>query len=68
MAAFDFEKNTVRINKSYQRPQGQAVITTPITPKSYRTIKLPKFPIEEMQEYFAMLYDHTPTDRIFLAT
>ena len=66
MEDFDFEKNTVRINKSYQRLQGQDVITTPKTPKSNRTIKLPKFLAEEMQEYFAMLYDQTPTDRIFL--
>ena len=41
MEDFDFEKNTVRINKSYQRLQGQDVITTPKTPKSNRTIKLP---------------------------
>lgn len=68
MEDFDFEKNTVRINKSYQRLQGQDVITTPKTPKSNRTIKLPKFLAEEMQEYFAMLYDQTPTDRIFLVT
>lgn len=51
MEDFDFEKNTVRINKSYQRLQGQDVITTPKTPKSNRTIKLPKFLAEEMQEY-----------------
>ena len=68
MEDFDFEKNTVRINKSYQRLQGQDVITTPKTPKSNRTIKLPKFLAEEMQEYFAMLYDQKPTDRIFLVT
>ena len=68
MEDFDFEKNTVRINKSYQRLQGQDVITTPKTSKSNRTIKLPKFLAEEMQEYFAMLYDQTPTDRIFLVT
>lgn len=68
MEDFDFEKKTVRINKSYQRLQGQDVITTPKTPKSNRTIKLPKFLTEEMQEYFAMLYDQTPTDRIFLVT
>ena len=43
MEDFDFEKNTVRINKSYQRLQGQDVITTPKTSKSNRTIKLPKF-------------------------
>ena len=37
MEDFDFEKNTVRINKSYQQLQGEDVITTPKTPKSNRT-------------------------------
>lgn len=68
MEDFDFEKNTVRINKSYQRLQGRDYITSPKTAKSNRTIKLPKFLAEEMQEYFAMLYDQTPTDRIFQVT
>ena len=68
MEDFDFEKNTVRINKSYQSLQGQDYITSPKTVKSNRTIKLPKFLAEEMQEYFAMLYDQTPTDRIFQVT
>ena len=68
MEDFDFEKNTVRINKSYQRLQGQDYITRPKTPKSNRTIKLPKFLAEEMQEYFAMLYAQALTDRIFQVT
>ena len=34
-ADFDFEKETVRINKSYQRLHGEDVITTPKTKKSY---------------------------------
>ena len=68
MADFDFEKNTVRINKSYQRLQGQDYITSPKTAKSNRTIKLPNFLAEEMQEYFAMLYDQVPKDRIFQVT
>ena len=62
---FDFDKNTVRINKSYQRLQGRIFITTPKTPKSNRTIKLPKFLSEEMQDYFAMLYDGNLQKRIF---
>lgn len=68
MEDFDFEKNTVRINKSYQRLEREDVITTPKTSKSNRTIKLPKFLVEEMQEYFAMLYDQAPQDRIFQVT
>ena len=48
-ADFDFEKETVRINKSYQRLHGEDVITTPKTKKSNRIIKMPKFLCEEMQ-------------------
>ena len=38
---FDFEKKTLRINKSYQRIKGEDVITEPKTPKSNRTIFMP---------------------------
>ena len=65
---FDFQNSTVTINKSYQRLHGEDVITTPKTKRSNRTIKMSEFLAEEMQEYFAMLYDQTPTDRIFLVT
>ena len=49
-------KETVTINKSYQRLHGEDVITSPKTKKSNRTIKMPKFLCEEMQEYISMLY------------
>ena len=65
---FDFEKETVRINKSYQRLHGEDVITTPKTKKSNRMIKMPKFLCEEMQEYLQMLYGLKKKDRIFTAT
>ena len=67
-ADFDFEKETVRINKSYQRLHGEDVITTPKTKKSNRTIKMPKFLCEEMQEYLQMLYGLKKKDRIFTIT
>ena len=67
-ADFDFEKETVRINKSYQRLHGEDVITTPKTKKSNRTIKMPKFLCEEMQEYLNMLYGLKKKDRIFTVT
>ena len=62
---FDFDKGTLRINKSYQRLHGEDVITTPKTKKSNRTIKMPDFLCEEMQDYFGMLYDVGKNDRIF---
>ena len=68
MADFDFDKNTIRICKSYQRLEGKDVITTPKTKKSNRTIKLPKFLAEEMKVYFEMLYGYKDTDRIFQVT
>ena len=55
-ADFDFDKETVTINKSYQRLHGEDVITTPKTKKSNRTIKMPHFLWEEMQEYLGMIY------------
>ena len=62
---FDFKAETVTINKSYQRLKGRDVITTPKTKKSNRTIKMPKFLCEEMQEYLGMFYDAGENDRIF---
>ena len=67
-ADFDFEKETVRINKSYQRLHGEDVITTPKTKKSNRIIKMPKFLCEEMQEYLQMLYGLKKKERIFTVT
>ena len=67
-ADFDFEKETLRINKSYQRLHGEDVITSPKTKKSNRTIKMPKFLCEEMQEYLKMLYGLKKKERIFTVT
>ena len=67
-ADFNFDKETVTINKSYQRLHGEDVITSPKTKKSNRTIKMPKFLCEEMQEYIGMLYGLKKKDRIFTVT
>jgi len=67
-ADFDFDACTVIINKSYQRLKGEDVITTPKTEKSNRTIKMPKFLCEDMQDYLKMLYGLKKKDRIFTIT
>lgn len=67
-ADFDFEKNTVTISKSYQRIGGKDVITSPKTENSNRTIVMPTFLAEEMQDYLKMLYDVGDNDRIFVVT
>ena len=67
-ADFDFGKETVTINKSYQRLHGEDVITTPKTKKSNRTIQMPDFLCQEMQEFFKMQYGLKKKDRIFSVT
>ncbi len=62
---FNFEAQTVRINKSYQRIKGQDVITTPKTKKSNRVIQMPDFLCDEMQDYLKQLYGAEPDSRIF---
>ena len=64
-ADFDFEKRTVTINKSYQRLNGQDLITTPKTEKSNRVITMPQFLAEEIQDYLKMLYGIGADDRMF---
>ena len=67
-ADFNFEKNTVSINKSYQRLNGQDLITTPKTEKSNRTITMPQFLADEMKDYLRMLYDVGENERMFTVT
>lgn len=67
-ADFDFKHSTLTINKSYQRLKGRDVITAPKTPKSNRTIRIPQFLSDEIQDYLKSLYGVKPTDRIFPVT
>ena len=64
-ADFNFETHTLRINKSYQRLHREDVITPPKTLKSNRTIKMPQFLCDEMQDYMEMLYGLKEDERIF---
>jgi len=65
---FDFEKKTLRINKSYQQIKGKDVITTPKTRKSNRVLTLPDFLVDEMQDYISRLPYLKVDDRIFTIT
>lgn len=67
-ADFDFEKQTVTINKSYQRLKGKDVITSPKTKKSNRVIKMPQFLTDEMQDCLKLFYSLQPYDRLFPVT
>lgn len=65
---FNFNRETVSINKSYQRIKGRDVITEPKTPKSNRIINVPDFLIEEIQEYLSLIYGLKTDDRMFPIT
>lgn len=62
---FNFERRTVTINKSYQRIDGRDVITEPKTEKSNRTIIMPSFLVEEIQEYLEILDGIQAEGRMF---
>lgn len=61
----DFEEKVLTINKSYQRINGEDIITEPKTPKGNRIIALPDFLCDELKAYFALLYNKNPNTRIF---
>ena len=65
---FDFEKKIVRVTKSYQRINGQDIVTDPKTPKSNRVIQMPDFLVDEIKEYLESLYGYDPKERIFTIT
>jgi integrase len=48
--------------------KGKDIITSPKTAKSNRTIKMPEFLCEEMQDYLRQLYRVQPDERIFPVT
>ena len=62
---FNFQKKTLRINKSYQRLEGEDVITDPKTPKSNRTIVMPDFLADEMEDFISRMYGIEKNERIF---
>ncbi len=64
---FDFERGTLTIAESYQRIDGQNVLTDPKTPKSKRVIAMPGFYAEEMEAFLSLL-DLDPDERIFPVT
>ena len=62
---FDFKKKTLTINKSLQRINKEDVITDPKTDKGIRTIDLPDFLCDEVEDYIGMLYKADKDSRLF---
>ena len=63
-ADVDLEQKTLQISKSYQRLKGKDIVTPPKTPKSNRTISIPQFLADDIQDYKDSLYKPGPEDRI----
>lgn len=65
---FDFKESTVSITKSYQRIDGQDIVTSPKTKKSVREVSLPKDVMDEVEDLIACTYGIEDNDRIFTFT
>lgn len=61
----DTQRRQMTINKSYQRLEGEDVITPPKTEKSNRVIELPDFLCGELEDYFGMIYKCDSETRLF---
>ena len=64
-ADVDFEKQTIRISKSYQHIDGKDQITSPKTPKSNRTVTIPTVLCDCLKDYMSRCYELRPEDRLF---
>lgn len=62
---FDFEENTVRVDKTFVRIGGKDLIHETKTPKSKRTITLPQIIIDMVTEYADSLYGYTDKEILF---
>lgn len=62
---FDLKNGVLHITKSYQKINGNEMITDPKTPKSVRDIVMPPFLCDEISDYIHSLYGINKTDRLF---
>ncbi len=62
---FDLQKHTMKIDKQLQVIDGVPYVMSPKTEKGYRTIELPEFLCDEMEDYFGMLYKPGEHTRLF---
>ena len=65
---FDFERQTVSIDKNYAKHDGKDLILTTKTDKSKRVITIPNFLCEIVQEYVSKLYDYKHHERLFMVS
>ncbi|MBP3808009.1 MAG: site-specific integrase [Eubacterium sp.] len=61
----DFDKSTIRINKSYCRLDGKDIIGPPKTEASIRTISMPEGLATDLKEYINSMYHPKLKTRLF---
>ena len=65
LADFNQDAGTLAISKTYHRFDRTDHITPPKTENSNRTVTLPLFLVDALQEYITHIYDIQPEDRLF---
>lgn len=65
LTANDFSGNKMTISKSFTRISGQDILSSPKTKSSNRTITVPGFIIEMLNNYIDTLYGYKSKDRLF---
>lgn len=61
----DLIERRMTITKTFRRSRGEDIVTSPKTPKSNRTITLPDFLAEELNEYIESNYELGDEERLF---
>lgn len=64
----DFERSRISITKTAAQVKGQRVINPPKTPKSNRTVSVPRFILALIRDYADRLVDYEPQDQLFYFT
>lgn len=64
----NLDEDTIHIDKTYFRANGEDIITTPKTECSIRTVTIPEFLKNELAEYFETLYNYPSDARLFPIT
>lgn len=65
VADIDLIGGFIRVNKSKQRLGKKDIITEPKTPKSNRSITIPRFLCDELEDHISKLYDHDSDTLLF---
>ena len=64
----DLEKHTIRINKQRHRVHGEDVISEPKTKSGNRTVIIPAFLADELENYMNLFYKIGPDETLFNVT